>query len=185
MLQKELLSDLAKRTKEVIEQAEKLDQLPEEALNQRPDEGAWSALECIEHLNRYSRFYLPEIANRMEKGPRSKSSTFTSSWLGNYFAKTMLPRADKPNNMKTFRSMNPAGSELVKSVLRQFIDDQQHMLELLERASDRDLTRIKTGITISKWIKLRLGDTFRVVIYHNQRHLIQAMKAAQLDLATA
>lgn len=179
MLQKELLLDLQKRTREVIGQAEQLNTRPTKDLNQRPNKDAWSSLECIEHLNRYSRFYLPEITKQMETGPRSKSSTFTSSWLGNYFAKSMLPRADKPNKMKTLRSMNPVGSELDKQVLRQFLDDQHHMLELLERGSDRDLTRIKTGISISKWIKLRLGDTFRVVIYHNQRHLIQALKAAK------
>ena len=37
-----------------------------------------------------------------------------------------------------------------------------------------NLTKVKTSITISNWIKLRLGDTFRFVIHHNLRHVVQA-----------
>ena len=39
-----------------------------------------------------------------------------------------------------------------------------------------DLNKTKTAISISKLIKLKIGDTFRVVVYHNERHLIQAEK---------
>ena len=42
--------------------------------------------------------------------------------------------------------------------------------------SSLDLNKIKTAISISKWIKLKLGDTFRVVVYHNERHIKQANK---------
>ena len=37
--------------------------------------------------------------------------------------------------------------------------------------------KTKTAISISKLIKLRLGDTFRVLIYHNERHIKQAERA--------
>jgi len=39
-----------------------------------------------------------------------------------------------------------------------------------------DIGKTKTAISISKWIKLKLGDTLRVVIYHNQRHMAQAKR---------
>jgi uncharacterized protein (DUF2249 family) len=52
------------------------------------------------------------------------------------------------------------------------------MLELLEIARSKNLNRIRTSISISKLIKLKLGDTLRVVIYHNGRHLQQALRAA-------
>jgi hypothetical protein len=74
--------------------------------------------------------------------------------------------------------MDPVGSQLNKSVLTTFLKQQQELLRLLEQAKTVDLTRTKTSISISSWIKLRLGDTFRVVIYHNQRHMEQAERAA-------
>jgi len=70
--------------------------------------------------------------------------------------------------------MNPIGSSLDKGVLNKFITQQQALINTLKLASRADPTKTKTGISISKWIKLRLGDTFRVVIYHNQRHMTQA-----------
>jgi hypothetical protein len=85
----------------------------------------------------------------------------------------MLPR-EKLNKMKTFKSMNPVGSELNMDTLKKFLSQQQAILNLLDKSKAVDLNKTKTGISISKWIKLRLGDTFRVVIYHNQRHIVQA-----------
>ena len=54
------------------------------------------------------------------------------------------------------------------------VNQQKRMLDLLDQSRKVNLNKIKTGITIANWIKLRLGDTFRVVIYHNQRHIVQA-----------
>lgn len=173
----ELINDLVERTKNVLNQAEELKQLSVEDLNQKIAPEAWSALECIEHLNRYGDFYIPEISQRIKHANSEKKEVFKSGKLGNYFAKMMLPR-EKLNKMKTFKEMNPLGSTLTKDQVDKFIHQQKQMLDLLDAARNIDLTRTKTSITISKLIKLRLGDTFRVVIYHNQRHLIQAQKAA-------
>lgn len=135
----------------------------------------WSVLECIEHLNKYSEYYLPEIKKSIQHAQSPCQLYFKSGLLGNYFAKSMLPKK-KLNKMKTFKSMNPIGSKLDKSVLINFQNHQYLTLELLEQAKTVCLTKNKTGISISKWIKIRLGDTLRVVIYHNLRHLLQAEK---------
>ena len=174
-LQSDLLQDLKQRTKKVLTAAEVLLDLPLDELNYKPDPDTWSALECLEHLNRYGDFYLPEISHRIQSGSEKKNDLFRSGWLGNYFAKSMLPK-EKLNKMKTFKSMNPNGSRLDKSTIDTFIDQQHQMLRLLTKADAVSITHTKTSISISKWIKLRLGDTFRVVIYHNQRHIVQAQK---------
>jgi hypothetical protein len=85
----------------------------------------------------------------------------------------MLPK-ERQSKMKTFKSMNPNGSNLKVSTVSKFIAQQQALIGLLNKSQAIDLTKTTTGISISKWIKLRLGDTFRVVIYHNQRHIVQA-----------
>lgn len=174
----ELINELVVRIKQDMNSAEELLQLSVEQLNQRPGLEAWSALECIEHLNHYGDFYIPEISNRLKGATQVESSTqFYSGWLGDYFAKSMLPK-QKLNKMSTFKSMNPLGSDIDQSVLEKFILQQKQMLNLLAQCRTVDLKRIKTSISISKIIKLRLGDTLRVVIYHNNRHLIQAQRAA-------
>jgi uncharacterized damage-inducible protein DinB len=46
---------------------------------------------------------------------------------------------------------------------------------LLQSAREVDLNRTKTAISITKLITLKLGDTFRFVITHNERHMAQAL----------
>jgi len=172
-----LISNLTERTKNHMNQAEKFSQLRLEELNKKSSPESWSVLECIEHLNRYGDYYLPEIEGRLRNNKTTPDPEFKSGLIGNYFAEMMLP-GEKVKKMKTFKSMNPAGSKLDKKVLTKFIDQQKKMLELLDRSREVSLNKTKTSISISNLIKLKLGDTFRVVIYHNERHVVQA--AAQV-----
>lgn len=181
MQRSELLKDLKARTNQVIEDLNGLSALLLEELNHRDTPQSWSILECIEHLNRYGDFYLPEIDHRLKVAQPSKYEEFKSSWLGNYFAVSMLPRENgKLNKMKTFKSMNPIHKPLSTEVLRKFKEQQRTMLQLLDIAYQVDLGKTKTSISLSKWIKLRLGDTLRVVIYHNQRHMLQAQNVLKV-----
>ncbi|MBX2840853.1 MAG: DinB family protein [Flammeovirgaceae bacterium] len=168
-----LIEDLIERTRENLNQAEAFMEFSTEMLNWRQYEKKWSILECIAHLNLYGDFYLPEITKRIKSTSQVENPFFKSGWLGNYFANSMLPK-EKLNKMKTFKSMNPLGSKLDKEVLKDFINQQKTMLHLLDKARTINLTKTKTSISISNFIKLRLGDTFKVVIYHNQRHIVQA-----------
>lgn len=170
-----LLVDLANRTKQLIQEAELLKDKSEEALNYKQHAESWSVLECLEHLNLYGRFYLPEIKKRIQEGKGKQESVFKSGWLGNYFANSMLPK-EKLNKMKTFKNMNPLNSQLDKQVIDEFLNQQTELLQLLEESRKISLNKTKTSISISKLLKLKLGDTFRFVIYHNQRHMAQAQR---------
>lgn len=180
MQRTELINDLQTRTKEVVAELNKFKALSEADLNHRNTSSSWSILECLEHLNLYGDFYLPEIEQRIGMAKPSDNDQFVSSWLGNYFALSMLPGENgKLNKMKTFKSMNPIHKQLTINVIDRFAEQQDQLMQLLERAKTVDLSKVKTSISISKWIKLRLGDTFRVVVYHNQRHIVQAIKVVK------
>lgn len=90
----------------------------------------------------------------------------------------MLP-GEQMKKMKTLKSTNPNGSKLNKKVLEDFIFQQKKMLELLGSARSVSLNKTKTSISIAPVFKLKLGDTFRVVIYHNERHILQAQKVVE------
>ena len=172
-----LINNLVELTKQNRNDVQSFKNLPEDNLNYKPGKNSWSVLECIEHLNRYGDFYIPEIRKRIQNSDYKKSETFQSGLVGNYFAKTMLPKENLVK-IKAFKSMNPNDCKLEKSVLDKFVHQQEQILEILYKSHSINLTKIKTAISISKWIKLRLGDTFRVLIYHNQRHIVQAKTVA-------
>lgn len=178
----ELIADLTNRTREYLTKGETFRDLPETTLNFRQHETSWSALECLAHLNLYGRFYLPELKRRIGEARAKPESVFKSGWLGNYFANSMLPKA-KLNKMKTFKSMNPVNSRLDKDqVIGEFLEQQQELLRLLDAARKINLNKTKTNISISRWIRLKLGDTLRFVIYHNQRHVMQAERSLEAKI---
>lgn len=172
---KKLLQNLLETTRENINAVELLKKQSIEVLNKKQDSKSWSVLECIEHLNRYGDFYIPEITDKIKTSKHLQSETFKSNWIGKYFSKS-VSYSDDLNKMETFTSMNPSGSKLDVKLLDVFIKQQHQIIELLNKATNVNLDKTKTAISISKLIKLKLGDTFRVLIYHNQRHVKQAEK---------
>ncbi|MEL6559712.1 MAG: DinB family protein [Bacteroidota bacterium] len=183
--QKELIRELTNMTHDVIKRLEAFKNLSDDSLNWRENDEKWSILECFEHLKLYGDFYIPECNKRIQ--PHLISSTtplyFKSGILGNYFAKMMLP-SDQMKKISSPKDKNPIFSRLNKEVLEDFEKQQYELLELLKTSEGLNLTKIKTGISISNFIKLRIGDTYRVVIYHNLRHLIQAENVLSLLKAT-
>ena len=176
-----LLQNLLEITKENLNAAENLKTQPIDFLNWKQSSKSWSALECIEHLNRYGDFYLPEITNKIKTSKHKSSEIFNSNWLGKYFSKS-VSYTKKLKKMKTFKSMNPLNSKLNSKTLEKFINQQHKIIELLDKSKHVNLDKTKNAISISKLIKLRLGDTFRVLIYHNERHIKQAEKTLKKSI---
>lgn len=173
---KALLNDLKADIYKAIEVANEFKNLSTKQLNYKENSKKWSILECLEHVNLYGDFYLKELENQILNGKTSQATIFKSGFFGNYFAQSMQPKPDGtiPNKMKTFKAKNPANSNLPITTIDRFIKQQKQMLTLLEQAENVDLT-IKTKTTLPI-IKFRLGDTFRFVIYHINRHIVQAKK---------
>ena len=142
----------------------------------------WSANQCLQHLNSYGDYYLPAIEKSIiaaKQKNQQPASTFTSGWLGNYFIHLMQPKKDgslskKMKSPKNHQPKNNADSHLV---IAEFIEQQEKLLVLLKQAGQLNLNSIKVPISISPFIKLKLGDVFMFLIAHNERHVVQAERA--------
>ena len=167
----QLLEELREQTLSFIKRAEELQLESFEKLNWKENPTSWSVLECLEHLNLYGDFYIPELHKQLQTNVSASETNFKSGILGNYFAQSMLPK-EKLNKMKTFKDKNPVNSQLTIQVIERFIRQQNQLLELLDLAKSKNLNAIKTKITIPL-IKLKIGDTFRFLINHNVRHFAQ------------
>jgi hypothetical protein len=167
-----LLLDLENLTKEHIKFANELKLLDENTLRYRKNTNSWNVLECLEHLNRYGDYYLPEIKKQIEKSNIHPDKDFNPGWLGNYFATSMLPNA-KMKTMKTFKDKNPLGAILSLQVIDIFIAHQLEILNLLAQSRNHNLNKVRVAISIAPWLSIKLGDTFRFMINHNIRHVNQ------------
>lgn len=66
MQSEKFIEALLEQTKQILKEAEKLKTYDLNVLTWKEDEISWNILECLEHLNRYGNFYLPEIENKIK-----------------------------------------------------------------------------------------------------------------------
>ncbi|HKK38877.1 MAG TPA: DinB family protein [Cryomorphaceae bacterium] len=177
------LKDLSRKLSEIDDALNKFSREDEEALQQHPAEGNWSALECIEHLHRYNAFYLPEFQKSIHKAPLSSSDEMKRGRFGMKTAKSMLPGEKGVNNpMKTFKSKNSLNSNLSKAILDQFRQEQAELRSIIDSASMRDIGAVKCKTTLPL-IRFRLGDALEFIINHQVRHVAQAQRALDTVLS--
>ena len=172
-----LIPRLQENVQRIIETVEtELLPLGEHELNRKPAPEKWSVLECFEHLNRYNRFYNPELERAIEH--KGKAAAFRPGWLGNYFVQSVIPENEKP--IKTMGYLNPTGSRLSVSVLEEFLGHQRHLLELLTKAKGANLNRRAVRVEVFRLLRIKTGDAFRFIVTHQQRHLQQALRAVRV-----
>ena len=123
-------------------------------------------------------FYLPQIESNIKNSTSKTEIEFNSGILGNYFAKSMLPK-EKLNKMKTFKDKNLLNANLDKLVIDKFINQQIKLLDLLNQSRNLSLNKVKIQTTISSLVKLKLGDTFQFLNNHIIRHLKQIDRIQQ------
>ncbi|MEM9547042.1 MAG: DinB family protein [Bacteroidota bacterium] len=170
--------DLLNRLEEELDRqinvvVEKFQNLSDQQLNKPGANGGWSIAQNLQHLNLYFDYYNPTIANALESAPKdAKAEIFKSGWLGNYFTNMMDYRTNK--KVKAFKDYIPSEKLNTTVVVQRFIQNEEEMLQLLRKANDYNLTKLRIAISLTKWITMRLGDVFQFVIMHNERHIVQA-----------
>jgi hypothetical protein len=171
----DLLEQLKADTRQIVLETKMLLYKDPEILLENPAAGKWSVVQIVEHLNTYGRYYLPHIHQSLRKHSFQPAPTYNAGWLGNYFTNSMKPTPEKKirNKMKALKGHIPPAGLDSKTVLEEFLTQQQTLLQLLEQAALNNIARIRIPISISKLVRLKLGDTFRFLIAHHQRHFVQ------------
>lgn len=171
---KAFLGKLEADTREILLQTKRLHQLDPGILCTQPAPGKWSVAQVLEHLNTYGRYYLPLMESLMRNTQTTPTEYFKPGFLGAFFTRSMLPKkGEVKNKMKTMKGHSPQPDIDSHRVITEFTEQQHRLLEILERASLADLQKVRVPITLTRLIKLQLGDTLSFLIAHHQRHFVQ------------
>jgi hypothetical protein len=182
-----LIDRLQNDTRQILVRLSHLRQVDPEILAQPPAPGKWSVAQVIEHLNSYGRYYLPQLQKALDQSDCPANATFKHGLLGNYFTQSMAPKA---NNRITHKMQAPKGHRPPvdidsKTVMDEFEKQELWLLELLNRARQTDIGKLRIPITIAPFIKLKMGDVFGFLIAHHQRHFVQIDNALVMQRAGA
>jgi DinB superfamily len=170
-----LLQNLQDDVRQIIFIANQLQQYPQEILTKQPESNAWSVAQVLEHLNMYSRYYMEAIEKQLHRNQTIASNSFVPGWLGNYFTNLMKPTKENKiaKKMKAPKNAIPSLQPNANDMLGEYINHQHHLLNLLTIAKSVNLNGNRISTSLSKLIKLKLGDTFRFFVAHEQRHFLQ------------
>jgi len=152
--------------------------LSDNQLNWRPNPGIWSVHEVLAHLNSYASYYYDVFDQKIEKTKfRNSKEEFSSSPLGRSAWKSM--KLGRANNVKRkFKAPKVHNPGLDPELMHdndaeRFIEWQNKLLSTLDRAGEVNLKKVKIPISISKMVRLRLGDALLYVSFHVERHIQQ------------
>jgi uncharacterized damage-inducible protein DinB len=169
----QLLTSLQNDVEHMLARMEHIKAITDTDMNRQPAPGKWSIAQVLEHLNSYNRYYLPEMEKALVKKLPAHTQ-FRSGWFGNYFTNMMAPKANGiTNKMSAPKNHVPVDNLNSAQVIADFIKGQSRLLKFLKQAENNDMGKLRVPISISRFIKLKLGDTFRFLIAHQQRHFVQ------------
>jgi hypothetical protein len=181
MITKELLEEVRTITlANMVLVREQIAVLTENQKSWKLNESSWSINEVFAHLNEYAKYYHTSFITRIDKTRfRTPRINFISSPLGKSAWQSMkLGNAKNvKRKFKTLKAYNPiydltllSGSEIAE-----FEKGQLELLDIIEKSREVSLRKVKIPISISTLIRFRLGDALLFVVYHNERHVQQAL----------
>lgn len=175
------LTRLSKRLSEIV--LSDFEPLTNAQLNWKLNPNQWSIGECLLHINLIYAHYLPLIENGIQQNLQkvdSAKNDYQSGLLGNFLIKRIQLGEDNvaKHTLKTANLFKPSTEDNLNGAetIRQYELYQQQLLSLLESAKRVNLEAIRIPFALLHFIRFRLGDLFRYIVYHNERHIVQAQK---------
>lgn len=179
-----LLQQLSEQTESHLQLAiSSWQMLPHSSFARIPAPNAWSANQCLQHLNGYGQYYLPLLEKALLTAKHQpRDASYKAGWLGAWFTSLMQtePTTQRPKKpMKAAKQHSPTQILPSHEVIGEFIDQQERLLVLLQEAMNYNLGSARIPISIASFVKLKLGDVLTFLVAHNHRHVQQAMRALQ------
>lgn len=150
--------------------------LDEAILQQPAHTGGWGVSQCLSHLNSYGQYYLPRLRKAIDQQQNSSSSnTFSPSWLGAYLTRMIDPDC-APKKYKAVPKHQPNNAP-GHATVAEFIDQQEELIRLLRAVADTNPNTGRISISVMPLLWLSVGDVLQFMVFHNERHIRQAMRS--------
>lgn len=174
---KALLADIAEIDQQVTSI---LSRYSAAQLTWKPAPQEWSIAECFDHLIVFDNQYYPKIQQTIKQTHQKnlhESRPFQPTWIGKMFINTQKPNSGWKT--KTFKIFEPVHSSDATTG-RQFLEQQQTLIDLIRQADGYDLNKLKLTSPITSLLKFSIGEALWMLVVHQQLHLQQANAVAQL-----
>jgi hypothetical protein len=140
---------------------------------------SWSVGQCVEHLTRTNKTYLPALAAAAEEGRaagRSRRGPLRPNRLGRWFVAMIEPPARFRVPVPLPEMIPPSHGDPL-AIWSGFCATQGEVAALVGTSSDLDLVGLRFRNPLAKNLRMfNLATGFLVIAAHERRHLVQARK---------
>ena len=143
----------------------------------------WSIAECLEHLNLVAARQHKKIATQLNKAKKIKSVQKTMHkqhwWTIRKLNKlkltdqnNVLSFLDSPSKYHPTLDINSPAHQVVQT----FLEYQDNILQFIADAKVVQINSARISIAFWGLLNIDLGDFLSLLIYHNERHIVQAQR---------
>jgi hypothetical protein len=136
----------------------------------RPDE--WSVGQCLEHLYVANEVYCRAISNSLVGHPVAVVQDITPGWFGRWFIRNYIEPSPETRRARAPKKIAP-GAQVESSILDRFLESNRKARELLHRASNYDVNRIRFKNPFNPLLRFTVGTGLEILSKHQRRHLLQ------------
>ena len=156
--------------------------LTPQQLNWKPSVDQWSIAQCFDHLMTANGAYFP-IFEKVLSGEKEKTFWERLPWLpafwGNLLIKSLDPESTR--KLKAPKIFHPSSSTVDGAIIRRFIDQQNQVIRYMKATENLDLDKIKISSPVTNLITYSLMDAYRIIVVHEKRHFLQAVRVSEMD----
>ena len=152
----------------------------------RPEPGAWSVAECLDHLATGNRVYLramQPVADRAVAEGRSRRRPAHAGLLGGWFARSLEPPVKPRFRMKAPRLIRPRQAPALADARDQFLASHADVRDFLRRYAEIDLAGVLFPNPFIRGLRFSLATGLHVLAAHERRHLWQAWRVRKAAAA--
>ncbi|HWQ13941.1 MAG TPA: DinB family protein [Roseiflexaceae bacterium] len=146
-------------------------------LNWKPNPAEWSLGQCLDHLITANTSYFGPL-ERLLAGQH-----VTTFWERLPLAPALFGRLliyslhpNQRRRVRTARVFEPTQSAVDQQILPAFAQQQRRLVELMRACAGLDAGRVIITSPALSFVTYSLLDAFRIIVIHEQHHLVQTAK---------
>ena len=159
--------------------------LPRGAWCEPPGPGRWSPADCVAHLNLTSKTVLPLIRDALREagqyGNRS-ASRYRRDLVGWVVWKLIAP--SNRLRTRTIQAWVPNAGEAPEVILADFARLQSEIIACVREADQLPIDRVTLRSPYDARVRCNLYAVLTLIPRHQQRHVLQATRAAEVVLGS-
>lgn len=181
-MQNEYLPALLEKVESIKKRVPELfGNLSQAQLSWKPSANEWSVGQCIDHIQVTNSRYF-SMLEKIISGERKTSFWERLSILPGFWGRLLI-RAVHPGTSrkaKTSVVFEPREKEFTQELITNFVKHQDQLIDVMKRTDHLNHKKIVVTSPAAKFITYSLKDCFRIITFHEERHIAQALRVSNM-----